>query len=559
MQIYSFSPFGYEGALVAVEVDLRRGIPAVDIVGLADGTVKESRERMQAAIRNSGFDFPGERVLISLSPADLKKEGAGFDLPIALSVLFANSVGLGNGNFIDEPILVMGELELSGKIRPVKGVHAAVATAYSFGIHRCIVPALNADEAKEVNGVLVYGADCLENAFSALKDFAFYKEGKSCGEAASLPEGACEYNGVFFTKVSPGYEFGEIKGQGKLIRGLQIAAAGGHNFMAFGAPGCGKTMAIQKFAAINPILTVEEAQSVTRIWSLAGLIKPDEPLVRIPPFRIPHQTSTVEGICGGGVNCRPGEISLAHNGVLFLDEAAEFRSSVLQMLRVPIENGHISLCRAGRSTVYPAKFQLMMAVNPCPCGNYGSKTKICLCSAKAVDQYWKKFSGPLLDRIDLRVFVENEGEEKEFCERDESGSGKELWGEDKILGQEGNSENNFCSEGNFIGKFVREGLRTTHEIRLGVARAVKIQRERQGEKNARLTAEQIANFCILDKEAERVLEKAVDRFGFSQRAVASCMKVARTIADLDGSEIIQKKHMEETILFRTDCNDIMPD
>ena len=536
MQIYSFSPFGYEGALVAVEVDLRRGIPAVDIVGLADGTVKESRERMQAAIRNSGFDFPGERVLISLSPADLKKEGAGFDLPIALSVLYANATLYGGGNFIQEKVLVMGELELSGKIRPVKGVHAAVATAYAFGIRRCIVPALNADEAREVSGVMVYGADTLQNAFFALKDLSFFTESNSCGEAASLPDGASEYNGVFFTKNEPGYEYAEIKGQGKLIRGLQIAAAGGHNFMAYGAPGCGKTMAIQKFPAINPILTLEEAQSVTRIWSLAGLIKPDEPLVRVPPFRMPHQTSSVEGICGGGINCRPGEISLAHNGVLFLDEAAEFRSSVLQMLRVPIENGHITLCRAGRSTVYPAKFQLMMAVNPCPCGNYGSKTKVCLCSGKSVEQYWKKFSGPLLDRIDLRVFVEN-GEEDEPSD----GNGK----------CNGNSNN-----GN---KFSREGLRSTHEIRLGIARAVKIQRERQGEKNARLSAEGIIRFCVLEDAANSVLHAACQRYDFSQRAIASCMKVARTIADLDGSEKILKNHMEEAVQFRKDCNNNMPD
>ena len=567
MQIYSFSPFGYEGALVAVEVDLRRGIPAVDIVGLADGTVKESRERMQAAIRNSGFEFPGERVLISLSPADLKKEGAGFDLPIALSVLFSNAVLTCKGNFIEEPVLVMGELELSGKIRPVKGVHAAVATAYSFGVHHCIVPALNADEAREVAGVLVYGADCLENAFCALKDLSFYKEGKSCGEAASLPDGACEYNGVFFSKIDPGFEYGELKGQGKLVRGLQIAAAGGHNFLAFGAPGCGKTMAIQKFAAINPLLTVEEAQSVTRIWSLAGLIKPDEPLVRVPPFRIPHQTSSVEGICGGGVSCRPGEISLAHNGVLFLDEAAEFRSSVLQMLRVPLENNHITLCRAGKSTVYPAKFQLMMAVNPCPCGNYGSKTKVCLCSGKSVEQYWKKFSGPLLDRIDLRVFVENEGEENENVVKLESiaiGGGRISERNEK---NSGNGNNNLergkigteSDRSYFRGEFSRTGIRTTHEIRLGVARAVRIQRERQGEKNARLTAEQVAKFCILDEETSQVLKKANERYGFSQRAIASCMKVARTIADLDGSKNIRKIHMEEAIQFRKDCNDIIPD
>ena len=296
MQIYSFSPFGYEGALVTVEVDLRRGIPATDIVGLADGAVKESRERMQAAIRNAGFEYPPERVLISLSPADLRKEGAGFDLPVALGVLGAKAAADGKKEFITDPILVMGELELSGKVRPVKGVHAAVSTAAASGIMRCIVPVQNADEAREIPGVQVYGADSLENAFLALTDVSFYETGSSVGSETEgfIPAGCTETNGIVFPEITPGYEFAELKGQRQLVRALQIAAAGGHNLIAMGAPGCGKTMAIQKFPAINPILTTDEAQSVTRIWSLAGLIKPSEPLIRIPPFRIPHQTASID-------------------------------------------------------------------------------------------------------------------------------------------------------------------------------------------------------------------------------------------------------------------------
>lgn len=524
MKIFSFSPFGYEGALVTIEVDLRRGIPAVDIVGLADGDVKESRERMQAAIRNTGFEFPLERILISLSPADLKKEGAGFDLPIALGVLAASAEANGEKNFITEPILVMGELELSGKVRPVKGVHAAVATAASAGVYRCIVPIQNSNEAKEVTGVQVYGADSLENAFRALKDYSFY-EGKGdlkTGEESFIPPGAMDYDGIYFSKLQPGYDFAELKGQKQLVRALQIAAAGGHNLLALGAPGCGKTMAIQKFPAINPLLTIDEAQSVTRIWSLAGLIKPSEPLVRIPPFRIPHQTASVEGICGGGVNCRPGEISLAHNGVLFLDEASEFRSSVLQMLRVPLESGSITLCRAGRSTNYPAQFQLMMAVNPCPCGNYGSKTKLCLCSSKSIEQYWKKFSAPLLDRIDLRVFVENKGEN--------------------------------CSEHE-----ARLGLETTDDIRKGIATAVKIQRKRQGIKNAKLDPQEMAEFCSIDVDGKEVLNMAISRYGFSPRAISSCIKVSRTIADIDDSKNIKPNHIKEAIDFRKLCTNVLPE
>lgn len=519
MQIFSFSPFGYEGALVSVEVDLRRGIPAVDLVGLADSAVKESRDRMAAAIRNSGFEFPPERVLISLSPADLKKEGAGFDLPIALGVLAASDMNNGGSDFIDENILIMGELELSGKIRPVKGVHAAVATAVSCGILRCIVPVQNVDEAKEIVGARVYGADSLENAFRALKDKDYY-ESKTVLDNNAIPPDCVDVDGVYFQRTSSDYEFALIKGQGRLVRALQIAAAGGHNFIALGAPGCGKTMAIQKFPGINPLLTFEEAQSVTRIWSLAGLIKPTESLIRVPPFRIPHQTATIEGICGGGVNCRPGEISLAHNGVLFLDEAAEFRTSVLQMLRVPLESGGITLSRAGRTTHYPANFQLMMAVNPCPCGNFGSKTKICLCSAKSIEQYWKKFSAPLLDRVDLRVFVERQ---------------------DKVEPEE------------------RLNIESTEQLRIGIAKAINIQRKRQGIKNANLNPEELLKYCKLDNESKDLMDGAMERYGFSARAVSSILKVSRTIADIEGLPDITRKCVKEAIDFRKLCTSLVPE
>lgn len=533
MNIFSFSPFGYEGALVSVEIDLRRGIPAVDVVGLADGAVKEARERMQAAIRNSGFEFPPERILISLSPADLKKEGAGFDLPIALAVLAASGepslpveslsdaalTGAPQATKEDAvlmncPVLVMGELELSGKVRSVKGIHAACSTAIACGITRCIVPKANADEAREVSGMFVYGADNLSDAFKALKNPAYFTSGSSDTNLSGIPKNAECINGVFFIPVIEGFEFAEIKGQKKLVRALQIAAAGGHNLLAVGAPGCGKTMSIQKFPALLPLLSKDEAQSTTRIWSLAGLLSPAEPLVRTPPFRMPHQTASLEGICGGGPQCRPGEISLAHNGVLFLDEAAEFRTTVLQTLRVPLESHRITLSRAGRSTVYPADFQLMMAANPCPCGNYGSETKLCLCSATAIDHYWKKFSSPLLDRIDLRVKVENKSDEN-------------------LLEEKGIS---------------------THELRLPVAKATAIQRARQSGRNAGLTPEQIGKYCILEEEAKAILDKAVTRYDFSPRATASCLKIARTIADMEESPRIKEEHMKEAVSFRSVYN-----
>jgi len=388
MAIYSFSNFGYEGALVTVEVDLRRGIPATDIVGLADGEVKASRERVQAAIRNSGLEYPNERVLISLSPADLKKEGAGFDLPIALGVLQKK---------FTENVLVMGELELSGAIRPVRGVHAACSTALASGIQYAIVPMENLNEALE-SGIKAIGCNTLSEAFNLPEELSTRKIATvdSYDETITFREPDAEQ---------------KIEMTEKEMLALVVGASGRFNMMFFGSPGCGKTILMQYMQYLTPSLTEEESKFVKRIYSLAGLPIKDETKV-YPPFRMPHQTASIEGICGGGPNCRPGEITLAHNGILFLDEAAEFRSSVLQMLRVPLENKTISLSRAGRTTVYPANFQLLMALNPCPCGNYGSKDKICLCSQKSVDLYWKKLGGPLLDRVPIRLHIDPEEEER---------------------------------------------------------------------------------------------------------------------------------------------------
>lgn len=390
--IYSFSPFGYNGSIVSVEVDLRHGIPATDIVGLADGSVKECRERIQCAIRRSGLEYPGERVLISLSPADLRKEEESrFDLPIALGVLQKN---------FKEDVLILGELELSGRIRPVSGVYAACTAALASGIQYAIVPSANLGEALET-GINAIACDTLSDAFN-LPDALSTRQIASVGgydETISFREPD--------EKLS-------IKMTEKEMLALVVGASGRFNMMFAGSPGSGKTRLMQYMQYLTPSLTEEESMSVKRIYSLAGYGNKDENKV-YPPFRMPHQTATIEGICGGGSNCRPGEISLAHNGVLFLDEAAEFRSSVLQMLRVPLENKTITLSRAGRTTVYPANFQLLLALNPCPCGNYGSSQKICLCSAKAVEVYWRKISGPLLDRVPIRLHIDpSEGERKEY-------------------------------------------------------------------------------------------------------------------------------------------------
>ena len=389
--IYSFNNWGYDGCLITIEVDLRSGIPATDIVGLADSSVKETRERVQSAIRNSGLEYPNERVLISLSPADLKKEGAGFDLPIALGILQKN---------FTENVLVMGELELSGAIRPVHGVHAACSTALASGIQYAIVPSENFSEALET-GIKAIGCDTLYDAYKLPEELSTRKIADKV-----------EYDETI-TFRKPDTEI-KVKMTDKEMLALIVGASGRFNMMFFGSPGCGKTMLMQYMQYLTPSLTEEESMSVKRIYSLAGYGNKDENRT-YPPFRIPHQTATIEGICGGGTNCRPGEIALAHNGVLFLDEAAEFRSSVLQMLRVPLENKTITLSRAGRCTTYPANFQLLMACNPCPCGNYGSKDKICLCSAKSVEQYWKKFSAPLLDRVPIKIHIDpSEGEREEY-------------------------------------------------------------------------------------------------------------------------------------------------
>ena len=505
MTIFSFSPFGYEGALVTVEVDIRRGIPSVDVVGLADGAVKESRERMKAAIRNSGFPFPPERVLISLSPADVKKEGAGFDLPLALAVLGA---GDGAGVPCHESVLVMGELELSGAVRPVKAVHAAAATARAAGIGRCIVPLANAEEAREVPGMGVFGAETVREAFDALFRPELFAEKADGGRADA---DSVLVGGVAFPPVDSERDFSAVLGQGRLVRALQVAASGAHNVIAFGPPGCGKTLALQRFSGLLPLLTVEEAQTTTRIHSVAGLLPARSPLLRVPVVRTPHQTASVEGMCGGGVRCRPGEISLAHNGVLFLDEASEFRASVLQMLRVPLESGAVSLSRAGRTTTYPASFQLLLATNPCPCGNYGSRGKLCLCSAKSVDAYWRKFSGPLLDRVDIRIDAGADG------------------------GNDGAPR------------------RSTGELRVQIADAVRVQRERQGKWNARLSPEEMGAFCPLGAEERELLDELVFDAGLSHRAVDGIVKLSRTIADMEACSAIRPGHIREAVELRKDA------
>ena len=498
MAIYSFNPFGYEGSLVTVECDIRTGeFPAVDIIGLADNAVGESRERMRAAIKSSGFEFPSERVLMSLSPADMRKEGGGFDLAMCLAVLAAKD---DYPRSQDANVLVMGEVELCGSLRSCRAIYPALCEAAKAGIKYAIIP--EGSETAIPNGIRAERCESLRGAYEAL---ARIDEGNVYG-GEPCPEPRREETKVtvcFDGTDKDGSALDSLKEMNGLKFAMAVAAAGGHHLMAWGKPGCGKTVALTHFPELLPYLTDVESESSTRIHSVAGLLRPNEGLMKVRPFRMPHQTVSIEGMCGGGAHCRPGEVSLAHNGVLFLDDAAEFRASVLQMLRVPLETGAITLSRAGRTTTYPANFQLVMAANPCPCGNYGNPDKVCLCSRESVQWYWKKFSAPLIDRIAIRFDCNAEHERSEL-----------------------NAD------------WSLSGLRTMIE------RARRRQHERQGKLNQDLEPIYVLEHFKPNPTAKKALVKWVSENASSQRAVANVLRLAQTIADMDGSEDIELTEIE---------------
>ena len=494
MIIQTFTPFGYEGSMVTVEVDLRKGIPAVDIVGLADSEVSSFRERLRSAFKNQGLEFPSERVLISLSPADIKKEGSGYELPVALAILAAQ-----NNLTLNEKVFCMGELQLSGKTRgSLCGTYAALQTAVANGFKYAIIP--DGTEVAVPKGITVYKVENLPEAYSKLSiicngfakvsDVAFPPIPFEEHSLDTLTEK--DYSGIEWLKF-----------------GMMIAAAGRHNILAVGGHGGGKTEALKLMGELTPNLTEEEAESVMRIHSLAGIMHFTNSISK-RPFRAPNATTTVEGMCGGGANCRPGEISLAHNGMLFLDDAAEFKTSVLQMLRVPLESGSITLSRAGRNTTYPADFQLLMTTQSCPCGNYGSKERVCLCSGRSIDQYWRKFSAPLLDRVDIRINMFEPGNQKGW---------------------------------------------TVEEMRAAVGRAFKAQLDRQGKFNSALTPNEIEEYIVLDDTCRDILDKARVKYGFSFRAISSIMKLARTYSDIFGEEKISEAAIKTAIDLRKPVND----
>lgn len=528
MDIMAYAPLGADGILIRVETDIRRGIPGVDITGLAEGAVREARERVRAAFRNSGYAFPQDRILINLAPAGLRKEGASLDLPIALSVMAAAGLipGMtGERTMFPETLMVLGELELSGRVRPVRGVLAAAAAGRRAGIQDFIVPAENAQEAAILTGGRYAAVQTLAEAVQALlrrgEDGAFPPEyqGAGAGTGGTSPGADAAECG----------DFADVKGQASYKRALEIAAAGGHNLLVFGPPGAGKTMLARRMPSIMPPLEAWETVEVTRLHSLAGrfLGGPGTGALAItrPPFRSPHHSASAEGILGGGKCIRPGEISLANFGVLFLDEAPEFRANVLQALREPLEDGVITISRAEGPLLLPADFQLLLAANTCPCGRLGLHTQSsCFCSPDEIRRYWQKIGAALLDRIELRAAVMPPAVEAMGGGREESSA----------------------------------------VIQARVQGAVEIQRRRFGalegdsgglggrhiRRNARMPAGLVETHCRLNAMGEKVLQEAARKQGFSGRAFHGVLRTARTIADLAGRESIEPEHILEAVRFR---------
>ena len=565
MTIMSFASFGYEGEIIKVEADLRRGLPIVDIVGLPGSAVKEARERMRAAIGNSDLPFPQERILINLSPADQKKEGSGFDLPIALAVLQADCA-------LDMPVMVIGELELSGRVRPVRGVLGALISGAAAGIGYFIVPKENEAEARIQQGVHIYGVETLREALECLyaietelrveKDCETNTGKKNSGTPA---QEAIDHTGnSIFTAASwsepsqadaaantgTGGFFEEVYGQGELVRALHIAAAGGHSVLAYGPPGCGKTLSMQRFASLLPDLDPKTAEEVTHIYSIAGLLpsmRGHDVRIKRPPFRMPHPNASLEGMIGGAGKCMPGEISLAHGGTLFLDEAVQFKQTVLQTLRAPLETGTVTLSRAGRATTFPARFQLLMALNSCPCGNLGADGKVCTCMPTVVEQYWKKLTAPLIDRIDLRIPVfppQSYGLPEKPC-YNTADMRKKIAASDNIQRER-------------YAAYLRKGFNggaaagtPVHNKAVAPSLACAAQSAAQlSYKNVHLTPSALSAVCPLTGEAERIFTHNAEKRELSGRGSHAVLKIARTIADLAQEEVIAAPHIEEAIRLR---------
>jgi magnesium chelatase family protein len=498
-KVRSCAVVGLEGVIVEVEVDVSSGLPAFFVVGLPDAAVSEARERVRAAVRNSGFSFPGRRVVASLAPANLRKAGPAYDLPIAVALLLST----GQARATNDDIVLLGELALDGSLRHTPGILPMVSASLEKGYPKVAVPSADAREAS-----LVAGASVLP--FDNLAQLASYLQGEI--QAPVCTPGAVE---EYAFPDTLGIDFAYIKGQEHVKRALEIAAAGGHNVIMMGPPGSGKTLLARSLCTILPPMTDGEALEVTKIYSISGLLPPDKPFIRKRPFRAPHYTVSDVGLVGGGHFPKPGEISLSHRGVLFLDELPEFGHALLEVLRQPLEDRIVTISRAQGSVTYPANFMFVGAMNPCPCGYYGDPLKQCTCPPSVVSRYQKRISGPFLDRVDIFVDVPRIDYEKLSDDR---------------LGEK------------------------SEKVQARVTATRRRQQERfKGTRlmcNADMTAADVREYCKVEDAAQGLLKAAMKQLNLSARAFHRILKLARTIADHEGSDIIRAPHLAEAIQYR---------